>query len=73
MSEQTGPLRGIRVVEITKYVQGPVAGMIGAAHIGGLQVGQTYTISVDSRALAFTPLTVSVTGPVVGVDMIAQQ
>lgn len=28
MSETTGPLAGIRVVEITKYVQGPVAGMM---------------------------------------------
>ncbi len=28
MSEQSGPLAGIRVVEVTKYVQGPVAGMM---------------------------------------------
>jgi hypothetical protein len=43
----------------------------GAYRFGGLQVGQTYTISVESRQLAFTPLTVSVTSQSVNVDMIA--
>ena len=36
-----------------------------------LQVGQTYTISVESKELAFTPLTVSVTSQSVTVDLIA--
>jgi len=45
----------------------------GVYRFGGLQVGQTYTISVDSRALAFTPLTASVTSQQVNVDMIAEQ
>ena len=45
----------------------------GVYRFGGLQVGQTFTIQVASRALAFTPLTVSITGQSVNVDMIAAQ
>jgi hypothetical protein len=45
----------------------------GIYRFGGLQVGQTYAISVDSRRLSVTPLTISVTGQVVNVDMIATQ
>ena len=45
----------------------------GVYRFGGLQVGQTFTISVESRKTVFTPLTVSVTGQSVNVDMIAEQ
>jgi hypothetical protein len=45
----------------------------GAYRFGGLTVGQTYTISVESRHMAFTPLTVSITGQSVSTDMIAAQ
>jgi hypothetical protein len=45
----------------------------GVYRFGGLQDGQTYTIRVDSRRYRFTPLTVSVTGQSVSVDMIADQ
>jgi len=45
----------------------------GAYRFGGLTVGQTYTISVDSKHSAFAPLTVSITNHSVGVDMIAGQ
>ena len=45
----------------------------GVYRFGGLQVGQTYTIRVETRAFTFTPLTVSVTGQLVSVDMIAGQ
>ena len=45
----------------------------GNYRFGGLQVGQTYTISVDSRRLSVTPLTISVTNQIVNVDMIAAQ
>jgi hypothetical protein len=44
----------------------------GAYRFGGLQVGQTYTISAESRKLGVTPLTVSVTDQSVTVDLIAQ-
>ena len=45
----------------------------GVYRFGGLQVGQTYTIRVESRTFAFTPLTVSVTDAAVSIDMIARQ
>ena len=45
----------------------------GVYRFGGLQVGQTFTISVDARHSRFAPLTVSVTGQSVNVDMIAGQ
>lgn len=44
----------------------------GVYRFSGLQVGQTYTISVQGRRYVFTPLTVSVTGQLVSVDMIAE-
>ncbi|MBK8467510.1 MAG: carboxypeptidase regulatory-like domain-containing protein [Chloracidobacterium sp.] len=48
-----------------------VSNGFGVYRFGGLQVGQTYTISVQSH-LTFTPLTVSVTGQLASVDMIAE-
>ncbi len=45
----------------------------GLYRFGGLQIGQTYTLSVASRRWTFTPLTVSVTDQLVNVDMIAEQ
>ncbi|MFN0279963.1 MAG: cohesin domain-containing protein [Pyrinomonadaceae bacterium] len=45
----------------------------GVYRFGNLQVGQTYTLSVESRNAMFTPLTVSVTSQSVNVDMIAEQ
>ncbi len=48
-----------------------VSNGFGIYRFGNLQVGQTYTISVGSRAFTFTPLTISVTGQSVNTDMIA--
>ncbi len=45
----------------------------GYYRFGGLQVRQTYTITVASRASTFTPVTVSVTGQLTSVDMSARQ
>ena len=45
----------------------------GAYRFGGLQVGQTYTVSVRSKGVTFEPLTVSVTGESITADMIAAQ
>ena len=45
---------------------------VGFYRFGNLLVGQTYTLSVNSRRYTFTPLTVSVTGQLVNVDMIAE-
>ena len=43
----------------------------GAYRFGSLTVGQTYTVSVESKQLGFAPLTVSVTDQSVNVDLIA--
>ena len=44
----------------------------GVYRFGNLQIGQTYTVSVESRRNTFAPLTVSVTDQLVNVDMIAE-
>jgi hypothetical protein len=45
----------------------------GYYRFGGLEVGHTYTINVDSRGRTFTPLTVSVYDQLLNIDMLAQQ
>ncbi len=45
----------------------------GVFRFGDLRIGQTYTISVNSKQYEITPLTVSVTGNLVNVDLIAVQ
>ena len=45
----------------------------GAYRFGGLTVGQTYTLRVESRGNTFAPMTLSVTGQAVTADIIAQQ
>jgi len=45
---------------------------MGMYRFGGLQTGQTYTISVATRTFGFTPITVGLTGQVVGADLIAE-
>jgi hypothetical protein len=44
----------------------------GRFEFGGLTSGETYTVSVDAKLVKFTPLTVSITGNVTAVDMIAR-
>ncbi len=44
----------------------------GGFRFGGLQVGQTYTVTVGSRRYTFAPVTVNVTGQLVNIDMIAE-
>lgn len=60
----------VTLTDITGASRSVVADSNGVYRFGGLQVGQTFTVSVDAR---FTPLTVSVTGSSVNVDMIAGQ
>ncbi|MFN0278184.1 MAG: LamG-like jellyroll fold domain-containing protein [Pyrinomonadaceae bacterium] len=45
----------------------------GFYRFGALQIGETYTIHVESRSFAFTPMTISVTGQLASLDMIANQ
>ena len=50
-----------------------VSNGLGAYRFRGLQAGQTYRLTVDSKTLAFAPLPVSFTGSQVNVDLIAVQ
>ncbi|MBK8466051.1 MAG: proprotein convertase P-domain-containing protein [Chloracidobacterium sp.] len=61
------------LTDITGASRSMVSDASGVYRFGGLQVGQTFTISVDARQSRFAPLTVSVTGQSVNVDMIAGQ
>lgn len=45
----------------------------GSFQFGNVRVGETYTISVESRQHTFTPVTVGVSGDLVNVDIIAEQ
>ncbi|MBK8464741.1 MAG: carboxypeptidase regulatory-like domain-containing protein [Chloracidobacterium sp.] len=57
----------------TGAIRSAMSNGFGVYRFGGLTVGQTYTISVDSKHSTFAPLTVSITNHSVGVDMIVQQ
>ncbi|MBK8464451.1 MAG: carboxypeptidase regulatory-like domain-containing protein [Chloracidobacterium sp.] len=57
----------------TGAVRSAMSNGSGAYRFGGLTVGQTYTVSVDSKHSAFAPLTVSITGQSVNTDMAAAQ
>jgi hypothetical protein len=45
----------------------------GSYQFGNVRVGETYTITAASRAFTFTPVTVSVSGNLANVDIIAEQ
>ena len=49
-----------------------ISNEVGAYRFGGLQIGGTYTISVNARRWRFTPLTVSATDQPITGDMIAE-
>jgi len=49
-----------------------VSNGFGFYRFAGLQVGQTYTVRVEFRAVSVTPVTVSVTGQTVNADLIEQ-
>ncbi|MBK8467480.1 MAG: choice-of-anchor J domain-containing protein [Chloracidobacterium sp.] len=57
----------------TGAIRSAMSNGFGVYRFGGLTVGQTYTISVESRNSAFAPLTVSITGSSVNTDMVAGQ
>ncbi len=67
------PNARVTLTDTTGESRSVVSNGFGAYRFGALQVGQTYTLSVKSKGLAFTPLTVSVTGQSVSVDLIAGQ
>jgi hypothetical protein len=63
----------VTLTDTTGASRSMVSDESGVYRFGGLQVGQTFTVRVDSKVMAFAPLTVSVTSQSVNVDMIAQQ
>ena len=67
------PNARVILTDSTGQTHAAVSNGFGVYRFGGLQVGQTYTIRVESRSFAFSPLTVSVTGQTMDVDMIARQ
>ncbi len=50
-----------------------VSNGFGIYRFAGVQVGQTYTVSVRSKRWTFEPLTISVTGQSTNIDLIAGQ
>ncbi len=50
-----------------------VTNPFGLFELGNLSVGETYTVTVESKRYSFTPRTVSMTDGIVDLDMIADQ
>ncbi|MFN0277955.1 MAG: M36 family metallopeptidase [Pyrinomonadaceae bacterium] len=67
------PNARVTLTDPTSETRSVVSNSFGVYRFAGLQVGQTYTLSVESRAFTFKPLTISVTGQSVTADMIAEQ
>ncbi len=62
----------VTLTDTTGKSRSIISNGFGLYRFGDLQVGQTFTISVESRRYAFTPLTVSVTGQQISVDLISE-
>ncbi|MFN0277057.1 MAG: DUF4394 domain-containing protein [Pyrinomonadaceae bacterium] len=67
------PNARVTLTDTTGQTRTIVSNGFGVYRFGALQVGQTYTISVESRSISFAPVMVSITGPAVNVDVIAEQ
>jgi hypothetical protein len=67
------PNARVILTDTTGATRSAISNGFGMYRFGNLTVGQTYTLSVESRNTQFTPLTVSVTGQSVNVDMTANQ
>lgn len=67
------PNARVTLADSTGQTRSVTANSFGVYRFGGLQPGQTYSISVESRNYAFAPLTVSVTGQTASVNIIATQ
>jgi hypothetical protein len=63
----------VTLTDSAGHIRSIISNGFGSYRFGGVQPGQTYTISVESRARSFTPLTVSVAGQVVSIDLIAKE
>ena len=63
------PSARVTLTDMAGQSRSVVSNGFGVYRFGGLQAGQTYTISVESRRYTFTPLTVSVTAHLVNVNV----
>jgi hypothetical protein len=63
----------VRLTDSTGQTRFAISNGSGVYRFGGLQVGQTYTISVNSTRYTFAPMTVSIAGQLVNLNMIADQ
>lgn len=62
----------ITLTDTTGASRSMVSNGFGYFRFAGVQVGQTYTLSAASKRYTFTPLTVSVTGELVNLDLVAE-
>ena len=67
------PNARVTLTDSTGKSRSVISDGFGVYRFGNLKVGQTYTISVEARNYAFTPITVSVTSQSVTADIIAAQ
>jgi hypothetical protein len=67
------PNARVRLTDTNGKTRTVVSNGFGVYRVGGLRVGQTYTVSVRSKHSTFQPLTVSVTGQSANVDITAGQ
>ena len=63
----------VTLTDSTNQSRSAVSNGFGVYRFGGLQVGQTYTVSIGSNHYRFSPLTVSVTGQILSLDLIAER
>jgi autotransporter-associated beta strand protein len=63
----------VRCADTTGENRYAVSNELGVYRFGGLHLGQTCALSVESKALIFMPLTISVTDQQITVDLIAAQ
>jgi hypothetical protein len=67
------PNARVTLTDTTGAVRTAMSNGFGMYRFGGLTVGQTYTVTVNTRGQSFAPMTVSITGQSVGVDLTAGQ
>ncbi len=63
----------VTLTDTTGQTRYAISNETGVYWFGGVQAGQTYTVSVNSTRHTFAPMTVSITGPLVNINMIAAQ
>ena len=63
----------VTLTSTTGSLRTAVTNPFGLFELGNLSVGETYTVTVESKRYTFTPRTVSMTDGIVDLDMIADQ